>query len=122
LFVITRNVVLNAQRTISRRHEIELLSPHLVESSDQIGSALLSGSHPVDQIIRQEIQQAVSGAIHKLPERQRQAIELVGLDGCRYKVAAKQMKMTEKAIKSLVHRAKVNLRVMLETEYPSHVA
>jgi RNA polymerase sigma-70 factor (ECF subfamily) len=120
--VITRNVVLNAQRTISRRHEIELLSPDLVETSAHAGSSFTSGTHPVDQIIRQEIQQAVAGAIDRLPQRQRQAIELVGLDGCRYKVAARQMKVTEKAIKSLVHRAKVNLRVLLETEYPSYVA
>lgn len=118
LFVITRNVVLNAQRTAARRHETELLSPHLVETPLRGHRSVSSWYHPLNEAVREETQHAVVVAIEKLPDRQRQAIELVGLDGCRYKVAAERMKVTEKAIKSLVHRAKVNLRVMLEPVNP----
>ncbi len=118
LFVITRNVVLNAQRTAARRRETELLSPNLVEGTPRGHDYRSAWYHPVSEVIREETQRVVASAIEQLPDRQRQAIELVGLGGCRYKVAAEQMKVTEKAIKSLVHRAKMNLRVMLETEDP----
>lgn len=118
LFVITRNVVLNARRTAARRHETELIAPHLVESPQRGQRQFSAWYHPVSEVIREETQLLVAAAIERLPDRQRQAIELVGLSGYRYKTAAEQMKVTEKAIKSLVHRAKVNLRVMLEPENP----
>jgi RNA polymerase sigma-70 factor (ECF subfamily) len=122
LFVITRNVVLNSQRSAARRHETELLAPDRVEASRRVRGELSAWYDPVDAIIREETRRVVAEAIEQLPDRQRRAIMLVGLDGCRYKVAAQQMMVTEKAIKSLVHRAKVNLRLILELENPSRSA
>ena len=119
LFVITRNVVLNAQRTAARRRETELLSPHLVVSPQRGHARFSTWYHPLSEVIREETQRVVADAIERLPDRQREAIELVGLGGSRYKVAAQQMNVTEKAIKSLVHRAKLNLRTMLEPENPT---
>jgi RNA polymerase sigma-70 factor (ECF subfamily) len=116
LFVITRNVVLNARRAAIRRRETELLSPHSIEDGRRNAGTLSAWYSPVQRLMREETRQVVVGAIEKLPERQRQAIELVGLGGCRYKAAAERMQVTEKAVKSLVHRAKVNLRSMLEPE------
>lgn len=114
LYVITRNVVLNEQRRAARRYEMELSSPELLEADRRREVQLEAWYHPVGRLIRQETRQAVMEAIEKLPDRQRQAIKLVGIGACQYQVAAEEMGISEKAIKSLVHRAKLSLRAMLE--------
>ena len=115
LFTITRNVVLNARRQNSRRREICVGSSYGIEGKRPIRRKVAAQFDPTDEAIRQETQQALQQAINQLGARQQQAIRLVCLKGYRYRAAAEQLDMTEKAIKSLVHRAKNNLRILLES-------
>jgi len=56
--------------------------------------------------------------LYKLPEAQRKAIELVYIDGLSYKVVSKILGKTELSVKSLIFRAKTNLRKLIEDEQP----
>jgi len=56
--------------------------------------------------------------LSKLPKAQREAIELAYIDGLPYKVVAKLLGKTELSIKSLIFRAKTNLRKLIEDEQP----
>ena len=64
--------------------------------------------------LRDEIQAAVAGAIDDLPEDLRMAITLRELEGMSYEEIAETMGLTTKAVKSLLSRARGNLRVLLE--------
>ena len=68
---------------------------------------------PGDGLERQDVVDAVQQAIDQLPETQRMALVLAKYEDMPYVQIAEVLGSTEKAIKSLVHRARENLRVAL---------
>jgi RNA polymerase sigma-70 factor, ECF subfamily len=115
LFTIARNVVANARRSRARRRE---MSSWAVTSTAAAGSGYASyadNASPSEYLERTEDQEEVQAAIGRLCDRQQRAIRLICLRGYTYRDAAQQMDMPITALKSLVCRARVNLRDILKT-------
>jgi RNA polymerase sigma-70 factor (ECF subfamily) len=68
---------------------------------------------PSDRLERQDVIDAVRAAIAELPESQRMALILARYEELPYAEIAVVLESSEKAIKSLVHRARENLRARL---------
>jgi RNA polymerase sigma-70 factor (ECF subfamily) len=68
---------------------------------------------PSERLERDDVVDAVRAAIAKLPEQQRMALVLAKYHDMPYDEIAAVLGSTEKAVKSLVHRARENLRATL---------
>jgi RNA polymerase sigma-70 factor (ECF subfamily) len=117
LFTIANNVALNALRSRSRRHEVTLRS----RDSGPLGARPLdtmlqasSGQMPARQLDKAEMRDIVRMALETLNERQRMAVLLSKFEGMSYADIAQTMELTPQAIKSLLSRARSNLREVLE--------
>jgi RNA polymerase sigma-70 factor, ECF subfamily len=117
LFTITNNVALNAIRGRSRRREVN------IAGSDSSGvptnpiEAMLqtsTGQMPARQLDKAEMRQIVRWAVESLNERQRIAVLLNKFEGMSYQEIAETMGMSPQAIKSLLNRARNNLRDILQ--------
>ena len=117
LFTIANNAASNALRDRSRRHEVTLASresgPMGVRPLDRMAQAS-SGAMPTRQLDKAEVRDVVRIAVESLGERQRLAVLLNKFEGMCYADIAEAMEMSPKAVKSLLSRARENLRQMLE--------
>jgi RNA polymerase sigma-70 factor (ECF subfamily) len=115
LFTIANNVASNALRSQSRRREVQVEAAGNGDSAplDQMAVAR-SGFMPARQLDKAERAAFVRQAINQLSERQRMALLLCKFEGLSYAEIARIMGLTEKAVKSLLARARQNLRVALE--------
>lgn len=115
LFTITRNVVLNARRRLVNRRETTI--PAGASRQDDFPSIDEPSSElePWARAAQKETVREVRKAIKQLRGFQRQAVQLVYLEGCCYRTAALQLKVSESAVKSLVCRGKSKLRAILAT-------
>jgi RNA polymerase sigma-70 factor (ECF subfamily) len=116
LFTIANNAASNALRSRTRRREVNV-APH----SDASGTLSLehmaqAASHlmPARQFDKAEMAQVVRLAMESLNERQRTALLLSKFEGMSYEDIAQTMGMSMKAIKSLLSRARGNLKVILQ--------
>ncbi|MDR2754256.1 MAG: sigma-70 family RNA polymerase sigma factor [Planctomycetaceae bacterium] len=120
LFTITNNVALNALRTRYRKPEVQLSSKNNEDDFDgqkHFAEDLIlasSGTIPTRQLDKLEMRQMVQLAVDSLGERQRMAILLHKFEGMSYIDIAKAMKMTPQGVKSLLCRARLNLRDSLQ--------
>jgi RNA polymerase sigma-70 factor (ECF subfamily) len=112
MYTIANNVASNALRTLSRRREVNLAprasdsAPHSLETA----AVAASGTMPTRQLDKAELCAAVQQAINGLNERQRMAILLAKYEDLSYSDIAEIMEMTPQAIKSLLSRARCNIR------------
>jgi RNA polymerase sigma-70 factor (ECF subfamily) len=116
LFTIAGNVASNALRTKSRRREVHL-APLASESAPQSLEAIAlaaSGMMPTRQLDKAEMCAAVQQAIGSLNERQRMAVLLAKFEHFSYADIAQVMDMSPQAIKSLLSRARCNLKEALQ--------
>ena len=117
LFTIANNVASNAHRSRSRRREVNLDSRPAtttgIHSIDELAQAA-SGFMPARQIDKAEMREVVRQAISTLNERQRLAVLLSKFESMSYEDIAETMEMSPQAIKSLLSRARSNLREVLE--------
>jgi RNA polymerase sigma-70 factor, ECF subfamily len=117
LFTIAGNVANNATRTIIRRKEVsEVDAPKKPGSRTGPLEAMAqaaSGLMPARQADQLERSQMVREAIAKLSERQRMALVLNKFEGMNYAEIAETMALSTKAVKSLLARARVQLRELL---------
>jgi len=117
LFTIANNVAANARRSRSRRKEVTL-PPREGNASggyqlDQLAQAA-SGLMPARQLDKAEMRDIVRLAIEGLNERQRMAVLLSKFEDMSYADIAESMNMSQEAIKSLLSRARLNLKEILE--------
>jgi RNA polymerase sigma-70 factor, ECF subfamily len=117
LFTIANNVASNANRALARRREVSVAGTNdngqRTFTLEHMALAA-SGTMParrLDQVERAEI---VRQAVAALNERQRMALLLSKFEGLSYAEIAEAMNLTIQATKSLLSRARENLRVMLE--------
>ena len=117
LFTIANHVAANALRSKSRRREVNLdardsgpLGANPLENLAQAAS----GQMPTRQLDKAEMRDIIKLAISARGERQRMAVLLNKFEGMGYAEIAETMEMTPQAIKSLLSRARDNLRQMLE--------
>ncbi len=73
--------------------------------------------HPGVKLENKERSKMVFAAIKQLPENQQTAFILRQIEGLSQREIAEIMDMTEKAVESLLQRAKANLRKILENFY-----
>jgi RNA polymerase sigma-70 factor (ECF subfamily) len=117
LYTIANHVAANALRSSSRRPEVNLTA----RPNDSAGVSALdkmalaaSGAMPARQLDKAELRDVVRAALAGLSERQRMAVLLNKFEGMSYADIATTMDMSPQAIKSLLSRARVNLKEILE--------
>jgi RNA polymerase sigma-70 factor (ECF subfamily) len=116
LFTIANNVASNALRSRSRRREVGLRTPEgsgVGSPWDRVIQAS-SGQMPVRRVDKAEMRDIVRLALEALNERQRMAVLLSKFEGMSYADIAEAMELSPQAVKSLLARARVNLREVLE--------
>lgn len=115
IFTIAGNVARNAARSQGRRKEIAEADTRRGRD-DSEGNLLTkvaldaSGLMPARLVEGEERAQLVRQAVDKLGERQRMALMLSRFENMSYVEIAEAMDLTSKAVKSLLSRARVNLR------------
>lgn len=116
LFRIANNAASNARRTQSRRKEVSPPGTRPDSSGalpiDELAPAA-SGWMPARRADRAERAEVVREALEQLNDRQRMAIMLSKFEDMTYEDIAATMGMTVKATKSLLARARENLRELL---------
>lgn len=116
LYTIANNVALNAKRDHSRRKEVQVegysSGEHAVMPMERLAVAS-SGAMPTRRMEKSEQAEIVKQAIDSLNERQRMAILLSKFEGMGYAEIAEAMGLTAQAVKSLLSRARVNLKAAL---------
>jgi RNA polymerase sigma-70 factor (ECF subfamily) len=117
LYTIANNVASNALRNRSRRREVRL----------ELRNSGLSGAHPMERLLqassgqmparqldKAEMREMIRLALGALNDRQRMAVLLSKFEEMSYADIADTMQLSPKAIKSLLSRARMNLREILE--------
>ncbi len=117
LFTITNNVASNARRSLSRRREVNVVpqgSGAMVANPLETMAQEASGMMPTRQLDKSETADIIRNAIQQLNDRQRMALLLSRFEEMSYADIAETMELSTQAIKSLLSRARVNLRSILE--------
>jgi len=117
LFTIANNVALNALRSRSRRREVRLQTNDPARSGARAMEAVLaasSGLMPARQLDKAEMRDVVRMAVGALNDRQRLAVLLSKFEELSYADIAEIMAISPQAIKSLLARARCNLREVLQ--------
>ena len=114
LYRITANLCLNYRRDQKRRRMFPLtLVGEDREADHERKHSQQQPERPGDRLDREEIRFQVRDALNSLPENQRIALILSKYEELPYREIAEIVDSTEKAIKSLLHRARTNLRTQL---------
>ena len=117
LFTIANHAASNALRDRSRRPEVTLAGsesgPLGPRPLDRLVQAT-SGAMPARRIDKAELRDVVRMALEALSQRQRLAVLLNKFEGMCYADIANTMELSPQAVKSLLARARENLRQMLE--------
>ena len=117
LYTIANNVASNARRKLARRREVHLQpadSRELPQASLEQLAKETSGLLPTRLADKAELAQIVHMAINTLNDRQRMAVLLCKFEDLSYAEIAETMNMSPQAIKSLLSRARGNLKSALE--------
>ena len=116
LFTIAGNVASNALRTLARRREVNLTPRADDSGANTLEAAALaaSGLMPTRQLDKAELCAAVQQAMGVLNDRQRMAVLLAKFEHFSYAEIGEVMEMSPQAIKSLLSRARCNLREALQ--------
>src|SRR5262249_6214011 len=116
LFTIANNLALNALRSRQRKPVVPLQTrdsgPLGPRPAEQL--VLDRAGHPMQRMQQQELAGIVPKAIDELHERQRIAVVLNKFEDMNYAEIAEVMGLTTKAVKSLLSRARENLRQILK--------
>jgi RNA polymerase sigma-70 factor, ECF subfamily len=113
VFHVAQNVARNALRS-HRRHPAIRLDPG-AEEDGRLMESLLSdrADAPWKPLERAETATVVRSAVAELAARQRAAVELHQFGDCSYAEVAAELDMSPKAAKSLLYRARNQLRDLL---------
>lgn len=117
LFTIANNVARNTKRSLARRREVNVGNENRdTESAPALEQMALaaSGLMPARQLDKTERAEMVRLAIESLNERQRMALMLAKFENMSYVEIAETMEMSVQATKSLLCRARENLRELLQ--------
>jgi RNA polymerase sigma-70 factor (ECF subfamily) len=117
LFAIAHNVACNSKRSKVRRKEVQMQTAESgVQPTAMQEDAVpeKSGLMPTRLFAKKELQDRVQAAMGNLNERQRMAVLLHKFEGMSYADIGAALEMTPQAVKSLLSRARDNLREQLE--------
>lgn len=110
LFTITRNLVFNEVRRRTRKPAVSMEERE--EEFQQVAVDQRTPS-PDDSVLQAELEQAIDAAIAQLPEKQKMAVILRRYEEMPYEEIARVLEMTVPAVKSLLFRARVQLKESL---------
>jgi RNA polymerase sigma-70 factor (ECF subfamily) len=115
LFTIANNLALNTLRSRQRKPVVPLPAADSGPLGPRPAEQLVPdrGSGPMQRVQRQELAAVVRRALETLNERQRMAVVLNKFEDMNYAEIAEVMGLTVKAVKSLLSRARMNLRAAL---------
>ncbi len=118
---ILTNTILDHVRCYTREKrnvDLEVSLEQTIRGSAMRAEQWLMDRHssPGERAERNEQLQQLAAALMKLPEAQREAIELFHLQGCELKDVARQMNRTGPAVAGLIHRGLRQLRTTMPTE------
>jgi RNA polymerase sigma-70 factor, ECF subfamily len=107
LLKITRNLVFNELRRTKRRAQLPLQPD---PESEEIALPDAATPAPDASLLENELQQAIENAITQLPETQRMALILRRYEDLSYEDIAEVLDLSVPAVKSLLFRARTELR------------
>jgi RNA polymerase sigma-70 factor, ECF subfamily len=116
LFTIANNLALNSIRNRKKKPSVPFVASES-GTFHQIPTDLRlppREDHPSSQIQNQELAQVIQKALEGLNERQRMAVVLNKYEDMNYADIASVMELTPKAVKSLLSRARLNLKEALK--------
>jgi RNA polymerase sigma-70 factor (ECF subfamily) len=108
LFTITRNLVFNETRRRSRRKEVSMEQENEDDPPKHYADHSVPGAD--ENLAKAEFHDALDKAIAALPEKQRLAVILRGRKDLPYEEICAILKMSLPAVKSLLFRARNDLR------------
>ncbi len=111
LLKITRNLVFNELRR-RRRHNVMPLQTETDGEEMQLKDE--RGQTPDDSLLESELRGAIDNAITELPETQRMAVVLRRYEELSYEEIAEVLDQSVPAVKSLLFRARTELRERLK--------
>lgn len=111
LFTITRNLVFNELR---RRKRHPAMPMERRDDGQEIQIADSDGLSPAATMLDGELQAAIQQAIDALPETQRMAVVLRRYEELSYEEIADVLKLSVPAVKSILFRARADLRERLQ--------
>ena len=104
LYRIGTNLALNELRRPRRKR------PHASTDDAEAALPLVAGGSGPESIAHARlVMSELSGALERLPERQRMALWLSAVEGHSYAEVAELLGTSDKSVKSLVHRARATL-------------
>ena len=118
MYRIANNLASNSRRSKGRRKEIQLKTNESGPLGTRPAEKLLadkSALMPTRLLDKSEMQNVVREAMDSLNERQRMALLLHRFEDLSYADIGETMEMSPQAVKSLLSRARENLRVKLES-------
>jgi RNA polymerase sigma-70 factor (ECF subfamily) len=110
LLKITRNLVFNEMRRTKRHAHVPMQQEGQVE---QIPVKDESVQSPAESLLEKELQQAIESAIIELPATQRMALILRRYEDRSYEEIADVLNLSVPAVKSVLFRARTELRARL---------
>jgi RNA polymerase sigma-70 factor, ECF subfamily len=112
LMTITRNLVFNELRRRRRTQQVSMEADEDATVQHQFVDE--EAQAPSEQLLDAELQDAIDAAIASLPENQRLAIVLRRFEGMPYEEIAKVLKTSVPAVKSVLFRARAELKARLK--------
>jgi RNA polymerase sigma-70 factor (ECF subfamily) len=112
LMTITRNLVFNELRRRQRTQQVSMDA----DQEDAMRHQFVDeeAQAPSEKLLDAELQGAIDAAIASLPENQRLAIVLRRFEGMPYEEIAKVLKTSVPAVKSILFRARAELKTRLK--------
>jgi len=112
LMTITRNLVFNELRRRRRTQQVSMDA----DEEDRIPHQFIDEEAPApsEELLDAELQEAIDAAIASLPENQRLAIVLRRFEGMPYEEIAEVLKTSVPAVKSILFRARSELKARLK--------
>jgi len=116
LFTIANNLALNAIRTKKRKPVVSLPAQESGPLGARPAEQLVADSQamPTRRLQRQELTEVIRQALNELNERQKLAVVLNKFEEMSYAEIGEVMGLSEKAVKSLLSRARSRLREVLQ--------
>ena len=110
LLKITRNLVFNELRRTRRRAHVPIQTG---SEAEEIPLKDETNPMPDASLLENELQEAIEKAITELPERQRMALVLRRYEELNYEQIGEILDLSVPAVKSILFRARTELRVRL---------
>jgi RNA polymerase sigma-70 factor, ECF subfamily len=111
LWTIARNIVSDY---LSNSQSDPLAAKSQVESTVELNELVSTGANAEFILLKKSERRYLIKMLGKLPKLQRKAILLRVIRGCSYCEIAKAMHLSLSAVKSLIHRAKASLQLLME--------